>query len=300
MYGICFQIQRYSIHDGPGIRTTLFLKGCPLRCLWCHNPESQRKSPVRMLDADKCLKCGACAANCPTGALLCEDDGTVSHDPSFCGGCGKCAAACPTGALDISGKWYTAEALAEIALRDEVFFDESGGGVTVSGGEPLAQAEFLSELLGYIKARGVRTAVDTCGYAQRADLERVLPLTDLFLYDLKCADSERHRALTGVGNERILENLRFLSESGANIWGRMPIIPGLNDEPETVLDGLRVFARAGVERVHLIPYHGAGQYKYDRLGEKYTLGETRAPEADKMEAYRRMAGSLSLKIMIGG
>ncbi len=266
MSAMIFDIARFALHDGPGIRTVVFLKGCPLRCLWCHNPESQRPEPELFFTPEKCLGCGGCAAVCPRH---CHRFGAAGHglERGNCLHCGKCAAACIPGALAMVGRRWTAdEVLAEV-LKDRDFYRNSGGGLTLSGGEPLAQPEFLRELLPKAKAAGLQISLETCGYAPWELLRELLPEIDLFLYDLKATDPEKHRRFTGVDNARILENLRQLDAAGGRIILRCPLIPGVNDDPAH-LDALAALAERlrNLQEIQLQPYHPLGVDKCARLG----------------------------------
>ncbi len=297
--GRIFNVQRFSVHDGPGIRTTVFLKGCPLRCAWCHNPESLRGEAELTVAESRCIHCGACIEACPTGRLGVLGEGGPSHwapealrAAPECTLCGTCVAACPTEARQLVGRLVGVDELVADLLEDRLFFDESGGGVTFSGGEPLAQPEFLAAALDACRRQGLRTAVDTSGFCRREDLLDMAGRTDLFLYDLKHMDEDRHRELTGVSNRRILDNLRALAHVRAHaligsrardrdlplvkardaahdaIWIRVPLIPGVNDDAAN-LEATARFVRSlpGVHRLHLLPYHVHGIDKRDRLTE---------------------------------
>jgi glycyl-radical enzyme activating protein len=259
-------IQRFCIHDGPGIRTTVFLKGCPLRCVWCHNPETQQAGPQLGFTASSCIGCGSCLPACPRGAQRLVD-GIRSLDRPSCTACGGCAAACPTGALELVGRQATvADVIAEVE-RDRPFYLQSGGGMTLSGGEPLAQPDFATALLEAARAAGLHTCVETCSQVDPAVLDRVLPLVDLFLCDLKETDPVRHRTWTGVGNERILANLRRLHAARAHMRLRCPLIPGLNDR-EDHFAGIAALARSmpGIEGIEVMPFHRLGEGKRTRFG----------------------------------
>ncbi len=264
--GLVFDVKRFAIHDGPGIRTTLFFKGCPLRCPWCHNPESLLPRRELVFHGERCLLCRACLEACPTGAASLEP-GKAPADGERCNLSGACVEACPPGAREILGRWITLEeALAELE-RDRVFFQESGGGVTFSGGEPLAQADFLESLLSACRERGLHTALDTTLFAPPEVVGRMLPLADLWLVDLKHMDSRVHRRFTGVPNEGILENLRLLASRGGRIFARIPLVPGFNDSRENLeaaADFLREMGEA-VEEVDLLPYHKGGVHKLSWL-----------------------------------
>ena len=267
MNGRVFDIQRFSIHDGPGIRTAVFFKGCPLRCVWCHNPESQRPRPELLFFAHRCTGCGRCAAIC-----------AFTHTAQ-CAACGKCAAACRFGAREISGYEIGADEVLSKVLRDRAFYETSGGGVTLTGGEPLAQPDFASELLEKCKANGLHTAIETCGHAPWETLSRLLPYLDLVYFDIKGIDPALHKKNTGVSNERILANAARLKESGGNVIFRMPYIPGYNDgELAAVKDFTGAFP------LQLMPYHATGEGKYAALGRDYPAAGTQPPETAAVAA----------------
>jgi pyruvate formate lyase activating enzyme len=298
--GLVTNIQKYSIQDGPGIRTTVFLKGCPLRCWWCHNPESLSPQPEIVVFESRCLGCGNCKKVCPTGAVVSAVD-KVEHSGASCILCGDCVTACPTGALQLIGKRMTVTEVMTEVLKDRLFYEDSGGGVTFSGGEPLAQPLFLKELLEGCRACGLHTAVDTCGYALREHLLSVAPLTDLFLYDIKITDDAKHRHYTSVSNVPILENLTALGKIHNNIWLRMPIIPGLNDDDENLEAVARFVASVpAVRQVNLLPYHKTGIAKFNRLRQTYHLEETPDPSPKDMEKARQKFCAFGLIAKTGG
>jgi pyruvate formate lyase activating enzyme len=302
--GTVFDIRRFSIHDGPGIRTAVFFKGCPLSCWWCHNPESQRGRPEVMAREQRCIHCGACVSACPQGAISIDHahGDPVVTDRERCTRCGACVKVCPSQAREIVGsEWTSAAVLAEIE-RDIPFFDESGGGVTFTGGEPLMQPAFLMELLRGCRALELHTALDTSGFAAWDVLEPLLPLVDLFLFDVKAMDPEKHRAYTGVSNDLILENLKKLSTSGAQIIFRVPVIPDLNDDLAN-LRAIGSLARslAGVRRVDLLAYHAAAVGKYEHLGMDYRLKGTRVPREDEMNIMADLLRTeFGLQVKLGG
>jgi pyruvate formate lyase activating enzyme len=299
--GVLFDVKRFALHDGPGIRTTAFLKGCPLSCSWCHNPESQSSKPELMFWEERCVGCGACVSTCVVGAIS-IGDALAETDRGACTACGECIDACPFDARAIAGKTWTVGRLLEEVEKDLLFYDESGGGVTLSGGEPLVQASFVASLLAECRDRRIHTAVDTCGDADWEDLERVARATDLFLYDVKHVDEGRHRELTGVSNERILENLRRLDGEGCALWIRYPVVPDLNDADDDVTAlGEFVAPLKAVEAIHLLPLHRGGERKLERLGRPC---RPRSAERDPRSAADAVAkilrGILSVPVHVGG
>jgi pyruvate formate lyase activating enzyme len=295
--GLVLNIQRYSVHDGPGIRTTVFLKGCPASCWWCHNPEGQSSGPEIVVIEGRCIRCGECLEVCP------EDHhhpgpGNIS---SSCTVCGSCVEACPTGARSMAGTTMTVDEVVDVVLKDRVFYDESGGGATFSGGEPLLQFPFLKGMLESCTDHGIHTAVDTCGYVPKEDLLTIAPLTDLFLYDLKIMDEKVHLETTGIPNASILENLRSLGEVHDNIWIRVPIIPGINDGRDNI-DGIAAFSASvgGVRQVNILPYHKLGIQKFDRLGKTYQLAEISPPSPERLETLASSFRMRGLETKTGG
>ena len=280
-----FDIMRYSIKDGPGIRTTVFLKGCPLDCWWCHNPEGQAYNPELMFWEDRCVGCGGCLKTCPAGAVVAADGVAGSGMPHTvkekCTLCGKCVEACYSGARVMVGRSMSPDELLSEISRDVVFYDQSGGGVTFSGGEPLAQPCFLAEMLHRCKEAGISTAVDTSGYCDRDILLDISRDADLFLYDIKLMDSARHRQYTGVSNEVILENLKSLSERHGNIVVRIPLIPGINDDEKNMAEtGLFLSSLQNIAGVAVLPYHRTGAGKYARLHLPDRLLDAKEPTPD--------------------
>ncbi len=272
MKGMLFDIQRASTVDGPGFRTTVFFKGCNLRCAWCHNPESQSAVPQLLFYQERCTHCGLCERVCPYGLRKCDL-------------CGKCADACPQEARSLCGMEYTVEDAMKKILPDRLFYQTSGGGATFSGGECMLQLGFLKELLDSCKKEKIHTAVDTAGAVPWRSFEEILPYTDMFLYDVKSMNSQRHKEYTGVGNEQILENLSRLLQMQKRVWVRVPIIPGVNDTLEE-MRALRAFLLANgyPKKVELLPYHRMGEMKWKALGQKATLFNP--PSAEQVDTLR--------------
>jgi len=298
--GMVFDIKKFSIHDGPGIRTTVFFKGCPLRCWWCHNPESQALEPELVFRANRCIRCEACLSVCAQGAISWDGD-VVSTDMEECVLCGACVEVCYAEAREIVGReMAVVQVMAEIE-RDVAFYDESGGGVTFSGGEPLLQRDFLLALLRACRKEEIHTAVDTCGFSPWETLDSIREYVDLFLYDLKLMDDARHRKFTGVSNKLILGNLQALAQRGHNIVLRVPIIPGVNDDDGDISQ-IGAFAAAWprLNRVDILPYHHAGVDKYNRLHRVYELPEIRPPSDERMAGIAEILRGFGLQVKIGG
>lgn len=300
--GVIFNIQHYSIHDGPGIRTTVFLKGCPLRCLWCQNPESQSLRPELFFDADKCKGCGTCVAACPDQAIT-LDGGRSWTNREQCKGAGGCAEACPNEARNLIGRFATAEEVFKDVAADNIFYQRSGGGVTLSGGDPVAQSGFATTLLRLCKRAGIHTTLDTCGHARWETLRPMLEHTDLVLFDLKHMDSVQHKQLTGASNDWILENARRIHhELSIPLLARVPIIPGYNDSAENLQATARFIAEElnTSTKVHLLPYHRLGETKYERLEKQGTAFSAEPPSEARMAELQQVFGSFGLTAVIGG
>ncbi len=271
--GMIFDIKRYAINDGPGIRTAVFMKGCPLECWWCHNPEGQSRKPQLIFRLNRCKASQACLEACPRSAIS-WNEGPETHWEA-CDQCGKCAEACLAGAREIIGREMRVDELMAEIERDIPFYDQSGGGVTFTGGEPLLQTEFLQEALMACKMQNIHTVVDTSGQAPWRNFRSILPFVDLFLYDVKLMDTEKHRKYTSVSNEKILDNLQKLSKGKAPIIVRIPLIPGVNDDKENFeLCGSYLTSLPHLEGVELMPYHTIGVAKYQALGMRYKLPDT--------------------------
>lgn len=299
--GYIFDIKKYALHDGPGIRTTVFFKGCPLRCLWCHNPEGQNAGREIMLRPGRCLEgCARCIDICPLKAISKSGSFPVIN-ASLCNCCGLCAEACPTEALEIIGREVTPAEVIDEVMKDFVFYQQSGGGVTFSGGEPLMQPEFLQELLRLAKKYNLHTVVDTSGYARFELFLRILPLVDLFLYDLKIIDGARHRRFTGKDNQLILENLKKLVALTDNVIIRIPIIPSINDDEKSLKEMIEFIASLGrIKAIELLPYHTLGKDKYGRLGRDYQLVDLKKPSSEEMNRIADYFKQNNLSVLIGG
>jgi pyruvate formate lyase activating enzyme len=299
--GTIFDVKRFSIHDGPGIRTTIFFKGCPLNCAWCHNPEGIAATREMMYWEKRCARCGTCMDICPQNAISPSPEGTFIIDPNLCTLCGDCAQACPYEARRIVGREVTvAQVMADIE-RDVVFYDESGGGVTFSGGEPLMQPGFLLALLQACREREIHTAVDTTGFAAPGILDRIGDNADMFLFDLKLMDDERHQVHTGVSNALILSNLRRLSSKGHNVIVRTPILPGINDDDENIVrTGEFVSSLAGPPQIDILPYHNTGVDKYHKLGKTYRLPDLKSLSNSRMTEIANTLRGFGLQVTIGG
>lgn len=320
--GTIFNIQKFSVHDGPGIRTTVFFKGCPLRCQWCHNPEGQHVGKELVILQSRCFGCGMCVAVCPEGAIAsssgmlratetteagktattteASEPPRIVTDREKCTICGKCADVCPVAAREIAGKEATSDWVMEQILKDRMFYEQSGGGATFSGGEPLMQPEFLRELLIRCKDEDINTAVDTSGCAPWEEFEQVAPLTDIFLYDVKMVDPEKHAKYTGASNKTILDNLVRLSRIHDSIIARIPIVPGVNDDDKNIRDTGKFLTGLNIRQVNILPYHNMGSDKYTRLGMAYSMEDTPQPENGAMLGIKEQLEKFGLTVKIGG
>ena len=280
-----FEIKRFAVHDGDGIRTTVFFKGCPLQCVWCHNPEGIGFQPQIAFYENKCVGCGECALVCDNGAHRMED-GIHVFDREKCAACGKCAEACLGMALQLYGKEVTLQELLPLLMEDREFYENSGGGVTLSGGECLMQADFCAALLEKLKENGVHTAVDTCGFVSKSAIDKVLPFTDIFLYDMKAFDEDVHIRCTGHSNQRILENLKYIDSCGKKIEIRIPYVPGWNsDQIPKMAEFLKTLQN--VTKVRVLPYHNYAGSKYEALEMENTL-PVQLPTEEEIKAAEEL------------
>ena len=295
---VVFNIMRFSTQDGPGIRTTVFFKGCPLSCWWCQNPESQRLQPELLYLEERCRHCGDCVTACPQHAIE-QVDGAV-RTSALCRRCGQCTEACQVEARQIAGRRLTVGELVAEIERDLVFFEESGGGVTLSGGEPLAQPRFVSALLGACRERGIGTVIDTCGYAPSTVFLDLALAADLVLFDLKLMDAVRHKQYTGVSNQRILGNLEALVSRGRPVTVRIPVMPGINDTTDEIGQFATYLAELPASQVELLPYNDIGAGKYKRLGLAYRLPDVPRPTSEDLAHFRDALARAGLNVRVRG
>ncbi|MEM2225865.1 MAG: glycyl-radical enzyme activating protein [Candidatus Bathyarchaeia archaeon] len=298
--GLIFNIQRYCVHDGPGIRTVVFLKGCPLRCIWCSNPEGQNPFPEILYYEDRCKRCSLCATICPQGAIELRG-GELAINRRKCDSCGKCAESCPNGALKMVGEVKGAGEVLEVVGRDMKFYRDSGGGITLSGGEPLYQPDFSIEIVKGAKRMRIDTAIETCGHAPwEGAIKPLLPYADLILYDVKHSDPEAHRRYTGESNELILRNLKLIDAYGKRMVISIPLIPTVNMFEGVIRGIVKLIADLkSVEGVALRPYHGFGAPKYKLLGRDYQLGHINPVGEDELSYYKELiSDALSVPVQV--
>ena len=284
-YPNIINIQKFSIHDGNGIRTTIFFKGCPLNCWWCHNPESQNYKQEFMFDKEKCTGCGYCVKACNKGAIKIDENHKAVTNQDKCVLCGECFDFCLQNAREKIGRTYEIDELVKLCEKDRMFYEESGGGVTLSGGEVMSQdIEYLEELCRALKEKGLNIAIDTCGYASQKNFEKLLPYVDTFLYDIKTLDDEIHKKYIGKSNKKILSNLEFIISHGANINIRIPVVVSVNSDDKSIKDIVNYLKKkAGFVPVNLLPYHNTGSSKYGKLDRPYFAKDLKVPSDETME-----------------
>jgi len=291
---LIFDIKRYAINDGPGIRTTVFLKGCPLSCSWCHNPESISSKIQKMYTEKKCILCLECVKDCPEKACAIEknqDKSFIKTDRNMCISCGECSKVCPTKAIEMSGKYRSFEEVIKIIEKERIFYDQSGGGVTFSGGEPLLYPKILTKLLDRCGNIGIHRTVDTTGFAKKDVILEIAENVDLFLYDIKFIDTKKHKEYTGVSNKSILENLKLLSEKGANIIIRIPLIDGINDDIKNIEDIALFISKLHGDitqrKVEILKYHNSAEHKHKKLGDEYKLKDIKLLSQDQIDIRKK-------------
>jgi len=296
--GVVFNIQKFSVDDGPGIRTTVFMKGCPLNCPWCGNPESKNFIPELMTRDINCKGCGACVKVCPQDAISLTKDTGRRIDRTICDQCLLCVQSCLYGSLVRCGTHMTVNEVLDEVLQDRIFYKNSGGGVTVSGGEPLSQSAFVSALFAECKNEGLQTALDTSGYAKWKHIQAVLPFVDLILFDIKHLDPEIHQKIIGVSNDIILDNLEKVSKV-KEVWLRIPLVPGFNDSEEQIRKIALLGKEVGVQKISLLPYHEGGRSKSDQLGIAYGFPDRKTQDEASVNHLKRMIETIGLAVSVG-
>ncbi|MFX1376017.1 MAG: glycyl-radical enzyme activating protein [Promethearchaeota archaeon] len=296
--GLIFNIQRFSVHDGPGIRTTVFMKGCPLQCLWCSNPESQDFSINLIVRDINCKVCGACVKACPQGAIFIAGKVSRKINWSKCNSCLLCVDSCLYHSLNRCGRYVTVREVLDEILQDTLFYKNSNGGVTVSGGEPLSQSRFVSDLLAECKKKGLHTALETTGHGAWREMEKVLRFVDLVLFDIKHLDPEKHQKMTGVKNSLILENLRKTAKHN-QVWLRVPLISGFNDSESHIKKIAILGKEIGTEKVSLLPYHEGGKTKCEQLGIPYAFPDGKAPDEKHINQLKKIFEDIGLAVSVG-
>lgn len=301
-YPLIINVQKCSIHDGPGIRTTVFFKGCPLKCTWCHNPESQAYTKEVLYNEEKCSRCEACIKKCPHNAIY-KEDNNIYLKKDECQLCETCLDYCLNNAREIVGSTYKPKYLIKEIEKDRIFYEESGGGVTLSGGEVMAQdMDYIENIVSTCKDKGISVVIDTCGYAKFENYEKILPYIDLFLYDIKLIDDEKHKKFTGKSNDLILKNIKKLSEKKANINVRIPLIEGVNIDEDNIeiLKIINFLKETNVRNVNLLPYHNIGMHKYKKIYKVYEGSDLKKPSEDKLEKIKSLFEENNFKTKIGG
>jgi len=292
-------IQRYSVHDGPGIRSLVFFKGCPLRCQWCHNPETHNPLPELIFFQELCIGCGACVAQCPTQSISVQK-GQMVKEKKSCTLSGRCVEVCCSGARKMSGVYYTVDEVYSKVIRDRAFYETTGGGVTLSGGEVLVYWKFAAKLLEKLHGEDIHTAIETSGYASWENFSEVLAHTDLVLFDIKHCDDKIHKEYTGKSNCIIMENLKKLSEQNKQVIIRVPVIPGFNDTVENLIATARIAKQAGAKELHLLPFHQIGESKWDSIGKDYHFRNVKEPTKERMSEIKNIVEQAGIPAVVGG
>ncbi len=293
-----FDIQRYSINDGPGIRTTVFFKGCPLKCLWCDNPESQSQKSQLFHFETLCSKCQRCISICPNEAVSADPDGSIVTNRDLCNACGTCTVICPNDARIITGRLMTVDEVLDIVKQDAPFYRNSEGGMTASGGEATAQSEFLISLFEKAQKSGIHTALDTTGHVKWSVLKKILKYTDLVLLDIKHMNSRNHKNITGISNSLILANAPKIIQFGKPVWVRFPLIPGYNDSDENIIATGEFVLSLGLNQIDILPYHKLGTGKYERLGLAYPLPDIMSYSEEKLAAIKSRLENAGLEVRV--
>lgn len=296
--GLIFNIQRFCVHDGPGIRTTVFMKGCPLRCLWCSNPESQSFLPELLARDVNCKRCGACLDVCPQGAISMTKKAGRRIDRRKCDQCLLCVQSCLYGSLNQCGQYRSVKDVLDEVLQDKLFYRNSGGGITLSGGEPLSQSTFVRNLLAECKKEGLHTTLETAGHGSWKDMETILPFVDLILFDIKHLDSGKHQKATGIKNNILIENLQKAAAI-SNIWFRVPLIAGFNDSAGHIKEIASLGKNIGVQKISLLPYHEGGKSKCEQLGAPYGFPDGRAPGQKRISELKKIIEKAGLAVSVG-
>ncbi len=298
--GLVSDIQRFSIHDGPGIRTIVFLKGCPLQCIWCSNPETQRYTKEVMYSKELCLQCQRCVDSCSQNAIRENESSSKRIDRTLCLGCGECVEVCPSKALLLKGRWMTVSEVVDEVIKDIPFYQSSGGGITVSGGEPFFQPEFLRDLVKKCKDNNLHTAIETTGFCRWEEIRKSIDYIDLFLFDIKIIDINKHLQATACPNDIIIDNLKRIVELKKNIIIRVPLIPKYTATESNLNDIGRLAQKLGIKQIHILPYHRFGESKYEKINREYSLKGWDELKSNEIDASKELLERFDIEVNIGG